>query len=1024
MADATCYRIIFFVAFFFCTTVHAVPSSYPDTLPDFAHPDSPHSSLLSVANGGATRPLLVILVTFSDVATPTFATTAWLRTRIFGAAGTGSSVDFYTTSSFGRLSIVPANETQGPNDGIAQVNASSFAGFTDETDTPRGFSREGSRAVAAADPFVNFAVFDTNGDGSITPSELAVLVVRVANPTPAVDADGDGVPEIKANNENGGATRTVFNIGPLDGVDISIDVALSTTATNRLTINHELGHVMLDSPDLYGWGSGSLSLAGPTIGAPDSLMFDWDPWDKMHWGWITPQIVTRDDWYSVPTANITGSAFLLYNPASGESDYFMVENRQATGFDNAISDSGMVIWRIDDSLFGHTSNDDERRPIQLLHPDRHIAPFGCPDGNCYGGTNRDAWDLVDVNTGIFNDMFSPWRNGLPSNLSVRGIHASAPTMRAYFDVSGPGLFIDPTHIIRSPLVATAGSTFPVDARVTYTQDTGEPGRVFDIDLALPTGWSTASTFTGLLTPRTNYTFTFQVTIASDAPAGPTQIPIIVNSAMGADPLNASEQITVVVEGQVLDPDRLEPNDFTPTDIDLGVLASHEHFDAHILEDRSHLRTTREHWRYWLNDLNLHDMTDKDAIRLQLPTWSDPSDGGHSELSSLNNGCGSFDRIEFFTGDTETVLVGSRLSVGLSPSPRNAPQEQLELSPPGRGGSSTLQYIDCPEIFTTVFYGKTIDSPPRVNFPEYGLLVDVVTSFDVVPPEGSWLTKIHNAQKTSVLRFFCGNGTFPGCDGPGKISLVELQHPLVIGRDCLADGCPDYHYFQWDGQSSFDVMFETDVFGVTVELLDSFGDIIAQAFPEPRFQDNELLEQQLLAVSGYDNNARTINLKGHLFVHDIKPGFYVLRVSGPPANLNFIHRPPPLLEFDGDGVLDENDNCVLQPNLDQTDFDDDGIGDACDSDDDNDGVADDADVCSATVIPESVPTSELKKNRYALTGIPNNTMFESESKSVMTTDDTKGCSCEQIIDALDLGEGHIRFGCSKSIMDQWNNQVSP
>jgi len=438
----------------------------------------------------------------------------------------GSSLDFYSTSSFSRFNLVPAAETQGVNDGIVQVNVPAIAAFTDETDTPEGFSRGASRAVAAADPCVDFRVFDTNGDGRVTPSELAILYVRVANPTPAIDSDGDGVFEIDANNDNRGAKRTVLDVGPLDGLDIStLGVALATTATNRLTINHELGHAMLGSPDLYGFGSGSLSLAGPTIGAPDSLMFDWDPWDILHWGWITPQIVIRDGWYDVPTADTTGQALLLYEPER-ETDYFLIENRQAAGFDNGISDAGMVIWRIDDPLIFRQG--DGERPVQLIHPGGRVPAYGC-SGGCYAGTNRDAWDLGDRNTGPFNDMVAGWRDGTSSTLAVRGIHASAPSMRAYFDVSGPGLFIDPTVTLRTPPVVMAGSTIPIVATVAYTQDAGEPGQEFDIDLDLPMGWTTTDSFTRLLEPQTIYNFTFNVAVASDVPAGPTPIPIVVSS---------------------------------------------------------------------------------------------------------------------------------------------------------------------------------------------------------------------------------------------------------------------------------------------------------------------------------------------------------------------------------------------------------------------------------------------------------------------------------------------------------------
>jgi hypothetical protein len=59
----------------------------------------------------------------------------------------------------------------------------------------------------------------------------------------------------------------------------------------------------------------------------------------------------------------------------------------------------------------------------------------------------------------------------------------------------------------------------------------------------------------------------------------------------------------------------------------------------------------------------------------------------------------------------------------------------------------------------------------------------------------------------------------------------------------------------------------------------------------------------------------------------------------------------LLDSDGDGVPNDNDNCPLVSNPDQTDTDADGAGNACDADDDNDGVADTMDNCPLTSNPD-------------------------------------------------------------------------
>jgi hypothetical protein len=98
------------------------------------------------------------------------------------------------------------------------------------------------------------------------------------------------------------------------------------------------------------------------------------------------------------------------------------------------------------------------------------------------------------------------------------------------------------------------------------------------------------------------------------------------------------------------------------------------------------------------------------------------------------------------------------------------------------------------------------------------------------------------------------------------------------------------------------------------------------------------------------------------------------------------------------------------------------------DDDGDGVVNTADVCPNTVIPESVPTERLGVNRFAL--VDGDDTFDTTApygvgpQRRFTIRDTAGCSCEQIIAELGLGEGHTRFGCSLGAMQEWIAQVNP
>jgi len=96
------------------------------------------------------------------------------------------------------------------------------------------------------------------------------------------------------------------------------------------------------------------------------------------------------------------------------------------------------------------------------------------------------------------------------------------------------------------------------------------------------------------------------------------------------------------------------------------------------------------------------------------------------------------------------------------------------------------------------------------------------------------------------------------------------------------------------------------------------------------------------------------------------------------------------------------------------------------DSDGDGVTDNLDVCPGTMIPEGAAMVKLGVNNWAL--FDDDRVFDTTSSKgkgpQLSFDifDTAGCSCEQIVEAQHLGEGHMKFGCSIGAMQNWVDMV--
>ena len=149
--------------------------------PDFAHPSTPHSLLFSPVGGQEDRPILVIYLRWDDVDYPAGFGAPMVASRFFGTGFpsiTFPSVgDYFRRLSFNDLFLFPAAEWEGTEqDGIVQVTVpGTRADFFTLSEQARN-----KRALELANPYVDFASFDSDNNGSLSNLELIVNVLESA----------------------------------------------------------------------------------------------------------------------------------------------------------------------------------------------------------------------------------------------------------------------------------------------------------------------------------------------------------------------------------------------------------------------------------------------------------------------------------------------------------------------------------------------------------------------------------------------------------------------------------------------------------------------------------------------------------------------------------------------------------------------------------------------------------------------------------------------------------------------------
>jgi immune inhibitor A len=363
----------------------------------------------------------VILADFPDRAMT--ATKAHFEELFFslGVLPNGSVREYFREVTHGLVDIV--GEVTDPlrlPQNLAWYANGNF-GIGRPSGTPRAQIMAQDAAIAADGP-VNFGPYDNDGNGFVD----AFIVVHAGSGGEVTGNSGDiwshkwVLPAVRAT----------------DGTRIYAYLTIPEDA--RIGVSaHEIGHLVFGFPDLYdtdgtseGIGNWCL-MAGGSWGGGGEVPVHPSAWCKVNQGWATSRVHTGRSTVSFPDVKTSHTVHRLWKDGGGGPEYFLVENRQRTGYDRSLPGDGLLVWHIDEGRPGNTDENhykvaleqaDGRRDLELS---RNRGDAGDPFPGSAGNTSFTA------GTNPNSKSYS----GADTCVSLTGISPSGPVMTATVSVS-------------------------------------------------------------------------------------------------------------------------------------------------------------------------------------------------------------------------------------------------------------------------------------------------------------------------------------------------------------------------------------------------------------------------------------------------------------------------------------------------------------------------------------------------------------------------------------------------------------
>lgn len=335
-----------------------------------------------------------------------------------GTLPDGSVTEYFSDVSGGLVTIT--GEVVGPYRMPRTLAA--YAGTDNGTQSTTPNARTlADDALSAADADVDFDPYDNDGNGFVD----AFIVVHAGRGAEETGAAGD----IWSHKWVLPAQRTVDSTKVYAYLTIPEDAKIGVSA-------HELGHLVFGWPDLYdtdgtseGVGNWCLMGGGSWGGGGDRPTHP-SAWCKVNQGWANVVVQPTNATVTINDIKTGRSAYRLWKDGGGGNEYFLVENRQRTGYDQSLPGGGLLVWHIDEAVAGNSN--EAHYKVGLLQADgnRHL------ELNANRGDDGDPYPGSSNNTS-FTETTTPSSKsfaGASTCVEITGIPAAAAAMTVQLKV--------------------------------------------------------------------------------------------------------------------------------------------------------------------------------------------------------------------------------------------------------------------------------------------------------------------------------------------------------------------------------------------------------------------------------------------------------------------------------------------------------------------------------------------------------------------------------------------------------------